>query len=107
MSMDKVLVSPAPLIRTSVTAIVSTDTLFHEVLGPSEKRKTVCFLSLDSWVVQPAPGTFPRSAALLVINPATTFVFRYEDFGSIVQGSWFAAANAAALNLLIMEGLEI
>lgn len=105
--MDKVLVAPAPLIRTSTTAVTSVDTLFHEVIGPSEKRKSICFISLDSWVVQPAPGTFPRSAALLVINPVTTFLFRYEDFGSVVQGSWFAAANAAALNLLIMEGLEI
>lgn len=85
------------------------DGAVHECLGPSKRRRVVIF---SEWpgggVVQISPNQFNPGDQIGFSLTATSppFIFRYEDFGSLVQGSWFVSTNAGASFLTVTECFE-
>jgi len=98
-----------PVLRGSHFLFTLPDGGVHEIVGPSEKRRVLIFSTTpQSGTVQFAPVNFTLGTQIgFTTQPNMALViFRYEDFGSLVQGSWFATSNAGPLGICVTECFE-
>lgn len=97
-----------PHLSTAVSFFTAPDGLLHEILGPSEKRRSVTFLNANAapgYAI--TPGGQPTLTASYVVNGTLIpFTWYYEIHGDVVQRPWFATPGAVGQVLVIIECLE-
>lgn len=98
-----------PRLVGSVSFFNSVDGSVHEILGPSPKRRCIVwaanFINAGNILVSPHPLTL-GSGGFNVVAGQPPLVMRYEDFGTLIQGTWDSQAVAAGQQVTIIEVLE-
>lgn len=95
------------MLKGSITVVALTGAA-QEVIGPSERRRTITF------VLSPAAGNTvvnnrsPASAndGFQVGSSTAPLVIDESWFGSLASGPWFAFSAGAAGNLVVIEAVE-
>lgn len=98
-----------PKLRGSHYTFAIPDGAVHECVGPSENRRVVIFSQNPlGGAIQVSPKQFNTGDATgFALSPGLPpLIFRYEDVGSLVQGSWFVSTNAGAGFVDVTECLE-
>lgn len=79
------------------------------IAGPSEKRMAIKFMNSSSAFT----GTWISTSPVNVANQGMTlrpdveyYLFRYEDYGEMVRGPWYAFTTNAGVTITVFDVVE-
>ena len=95
------------MLKGSVSVVALTGSA-QEVIGPSERRRTITFGLSPAAGATVVNNRSPANAndGYAVGSPNSTLIIDEKEFGSLASAPWFAFSAAATGNIVIVEGLE-